>query len=175
VRRRHLLDLLLVAIVIGVGFAAGIDALHGHRHARATEQRVAPPATPAAAPAPAPPLIALRGSPETAFLRDCRRGGVRLSIDPRGPLLVLRRSGGRCHLPTLRFAATVRDSLGRLLYRGPALDRHGLPGGSFAGPVTLSARLLPDLLHCDVQAPVRIVVFGGGLSAAGAIRCRGSL
>ncbi|HEX6701125.1 MAG TPA: hypothetical protein VF101_10385 [Gaiellaceae bacterium] len=174
--RRRVLDLLLVATVLALALAAAVDAIRTHRHAPATPRRAAQ-TTAAPAPARAPPLIALRGSPETAFLPDCRRTGVgvSLSIEPRGPLLVLRRTGGRCHLPTLRFAATVRDSRGHLLYRGPALDRHGFPGGSFAGPVKLTADLLPGLLHCDVQGPVGVVVHGAGLSASGTIRCRGSL
>jgi hypothetical protein len=172
VPRRRLLDVLLLAGVGALAIAVAVDALTPHhRRARAVEARTAP-SVPAAA---APPLVALRGSPETAFLPDCRRGAVSLSVEPPGQRLVLRRSGGRCHLSALQFEATVRDAPGNLLYRGPAVARGAFAGANLAGPARLSARLLPGVLRCDVQAPLRIVVRGGGLSAAGAIRCRGSL
>ena len=169
--RRRLLDVLLLSAVGALAIAVAVDSVTAHRRARPAEAQPARPA-PAAA---APPLVALRGSPETAFLPDCRRGAVGLSIELPGQQLVLRRSGGRCHLPALRFEATVHDGLGHLLYRGPAVAREAIPGANLAGPTQLSARLLPGVLRCDVQAPLRIVVRGGGLSAAGAIRCRGSL
>jgi hypothetical protein len=171
--RPRVRDVLLFACVGALGLAAAVDAVRSHQHVRgAPAPRRAPAPPPAAA---APPLVALRGSPETAFLPDCRRGDVRLSIESVRRELVLRRSGGRCHLPALRFEATVSDGLGTLLYRGPALARGGFEGANLAGPGTVAAPLLPGLLHCDVQAPLRIVVRGGGLSARGAIRCRGSL
>ena len=176
--RGRIRDALLFAGVAALVVVAALDSVRAHRpahHAQARDRSSVTRAL-AAPPAAAPPLVALRGSPETAFLPDCRRGGgVRLSIEAGGPRLVLRRSGGRCHLPPLHFEATVRNRAGTLLYRGPALAREGLGGANLAGPATLSAPLLPGLLRCDVQAPVWIVVRGAGLSTAGAIRCRGSL
>ena len=97
-----------------------------------------------------------------------------LWIQPDGPRLVLIRSGPPCHLAPLRPEATVRDRTGRLLYRGPALGRRALGGVNLAGSQGISAPLLPGVLQCDVQGPVRIVVRGGGLVAGGAIHCRGS-
>jgi hypothetical protein len=109
-----------------------------------------------------------------AFLPNCGRDGTSLWIQPRGPRLVLVRSGPPCHLAPLRPEATVRDQTGRLLYRGPALGRRGLGGVNLAGTQGISAPLLPGVLRCDVQGLVRIVVRGGGLVAGGAIHCRGS-
>jgi hypothetical protein len=171
-RRRHL-DALLLAAVGALAVAVAVDAVTAHRRARPARVAEAQPAP--ASLAAAPPLVALRGSPETAFLPDCRRGAISLSVEPRGQQLFLQRSGGRCHLPALHFEATVHDALGNLLYRGPAVARGAFSGANLAGPAKLSARLLPGVLRCDVQAPLQIVIRGGGLSAAGAIRCRGSL
>jgi hypothetical protein len=170
-------DLLLLTAVGALVLAAGVDAVLRHRDpgraALAEQPPSTRPTTTSAPPATAPRLVALRGSPETAFLPDCRRG-LTVSIEGSTPRLVLHRSGGRCHLPPLRFEAIVRDGLGTLRYRGPALGRIGFEGRNLAGPVTVSAPLLPGVLRCDVQAPLRVAVHSSGLAASGAIRCRGS-
>lgn len=171
-------DVLLFAGVAALVIAAAVDAVRARTPgSEAHRQRsvVAQAPSVAGPPAAVPPLVALRGSPETAFLPDCRRGDVELSIARGGTRLVLRRSGGRCHIPALHFEATVRARSGALLYRGPALAREGLEGANLAGPATVSAALLPGLLRCDVQGPVRIVIRGAGLSTSGATHCRGSL
>src|SRR5207244_872734 len=116
VARGRARDVLLFAGVAALVIAATIDAFRAHRPASEAHRRsgsvVAPAPAPAVPPAAVPPLVALRGSPETAFLPDCRSGDVELSIGGGGTRLVLRRSGGRCHLPALHFEATVRGRSG---------------------------------------------------------------
>ena len=177
--RSRVRDVLLFAAIAALVIAAAVDAVRAHRpgshpHGRSGSIVAKAPGPADVPPAAAPPLVALRGSPETAFLPDCCRGDVELSIGGSGTRLVLRRSGGRCHLPALHFEATVRGRAGDLLYHGPALAREGLEGANLAGPATVSTALLPGLLHCDVQGPVRLVIRGAGLSTSGAIHCRGS-
>jgi hypothetical protein len=178
-RRPRVVDLLLVGAVATLVVAAAVDAARSHRHAapRPRALTTAAAAHGSAKPllaATAPVRVALHSSPETSFLPDCRRGRANLWIDPHGPRLVLQRSGAPCHVPALAFHATVRDVGGRVLYRGPALARGGLGAANLAGSEELAAALLPGVLRCDVQGPVRIVVRGGGLVAGGAIHCRGS-
>ena len=177
--KRRVADVVLFALVAALGLAILGDALRS----RLDRPGQPPPAVRQAPPprATAPPLasapvrVSLHSSPETTFLPDCRRGRSRLSVDRRGRRLVFRYAGEPCHLPPLRFVATVRDAGGALLYRGPALGRGGLRSANLAGPSSVSAPLLPGVLHCDVQAPVDVVVRGRGLEASGRMRCRGSL
>src|SRR5437588_1015585 len=125
-RRGRLPDFVLIAALAALVVAAAVDAVRPHRHHRPTQELAARPPARAhasprradAAPATVPLVVALRGSPETAFLPDCRRGRIVLSIKAGGPWLLLRRSGGRCHLPALRFEATVRARSGAVLYHG---------------------------------------------------------
>ena len=177
-RKRRLADLLLVAVVAALGVAVVGDALRsrldGAESPSAATRNVRPAAVTAGQSARAPLRISLHSSPETTFLPDCRRGHSWLSIDRRGRGLVFRYAGEPCHLPPLHLVATVRDARGTLLYHGPALGRGGLAGANLAGPSSVSAPLLPGVLHCDVQVPVDVVVRGRGLEASGVMRCRGS-
>jgi hypothetical protein len=176
-RKPRAVDVVLLGLVGALVTIASVDAVRSHRHAPRPHVEGAPVAAAVArtlAPAAAPRRVSLHSSPDMAFLATCRRPGMALWIEPRGPQLVLARSGPPCHLPRLALEATVRNQAGRLLYRGPALRAGELGGVNLAGNQAVSAPLLPGVLRCDVQGPVRIVVRGSGLVAGGAIHCRGS-
>jgi hypothetical protein len=150
--------------------AVAVDALRGHGHRRSEPRRpVAAARLAAAAP---PERVSLRGSPETAFLPRCPARRLSLTV-ARGPALVLRYRGFPCQLRLPRLEATVRDSGGKLVYRGPALRRNAL-AGNLGNGAERSAPLVPGLLHCDVQAPLVVEVRGAGLAARGVTRCRGT-
>ena len=170
---RRLADRLIVVALLVLGVVAAVDAVTSrHRHDRAAPT---PRATvravrlPAAAPTP---YVRLRGSPETMFLPACDVRRLRLSLSS-APELVLRYSGGRCHVAPLRLHALVLDRAGTILYRGRALA--GEPfSRNLAGPTRLEAPLLPRLLRCGSREPLVVLVTGSGLGTRGAVHCRGA-
>jgi hypothetical protein len=86
---------------------------------------------------------------------------IRLRVGP-GPVVTLRYTGPRCHLPPLHLQAVVRAANGAVAYRGPALAFETL-SGNYAGEGTAHGRLL----GCAGAATA--TVSGSGLSASG--RC----
>jgi hypothetical protein len=164
--RRRWVDAVLVAAACALALAVAVDALRGSSsHGR--------PRAPAVPPAAVPDRVALRGSPETAFLPRCAPERLRLAIAT-GPRLVLRYRGGRCHLARLELRATVRDDAGTIVYEGAAVEPGAL-AGNLAGAVVLTAPLLPRELRCRLPLPLRVRVAGAGLAAGGTVRCRGEL
>jgi hypothetical protein len=168
---RRWVDRLLVAAAAVLVAVVAADALRGRGDQRPEPRRASPVAQLAAA---APPeRVSLRGSPETAFLPRCPVRRLSLTVI-RGPAVVLRYRGPfPCQLRLPQLEATVRERTGNLLYRGPALRPHAL-SGNLGNGAERSAPLMPGLLHCDVQAPIRLEVRGGGLAAHGVTRCRGT-
>jgi hypothetical protein len=161
--RRRLADRLVLGAAIALAAAIGADALHHRRHAAT----VFPPAVrksagPVAAPVPA--RIRLVPS-STAFLRRCAPRRTSLSLTA-GPRLLLRYDGPPCHLPPLHLRARVRTSAGALSYDGPALAGEPL-AGNYARDSRIEAALLPRAAVCGG----RVAITGGGLAAAGRIRC----
>jgi hypothetical protein len=152
----------LVAGVCALVAAVAVDALRSH-HGRT------PPARAAAAapvtPAGVPERVALRGSPETAFLPTCRLSSLHLALVRASVGLHYR--GGRCHLPPLGLEATVRDRAGTVIYHGRAVPHWAL-AGNLAGEASLSARLAPEVLRANGHD---VSVSGRGLAAASRIRC----
>jgi hypothetical protein len=160
--RGRRLDRAIVAAVVLVLAAGAFDTLLGKHGAR----RPAEPALPAAA---VPERVALRGSPETAFLRTCPDSRLRLSLVA-GPRVRLLYAGGRCHLPSLRLVAIVRRGRA-VVYRGPAVEEGAL-AGNLAGRAELLAPLLPGLLRCESREPLTVEVRARSLSASGEVTCR---
>jgi hypothetical protein len=162
---RRWLDRLLLAGACALVVAVAVDALRPHHAASPARTRAV------AAPAGVPERVALRGSPETAFLPTCRLASLRLAVVRAS--VELRYRGGRCHLPPLGLRATVRDRAGNVVYRGRAVPHWGL-AGNLAGAATLTARLAPEVLRAQGRE-LSVRVAGRGLAAAGRIRCgRGS-
>lgn len=118
----------------------------------------------------APAVIPLRGSPETMFLPSCAARDLHLRVRA-WRALALTYDGPPCHVPPLELRAVVRDRSGAVLYRGAALSGEPLSQG-FAGHGLALAPLRPAVLVCRRRDPVRVQVTGGGLSAAGVVRCR---
>jgi len=152
----------VLAAVAAVALAAALDALRP----RSSE----PGPSAGLPPAAAPKRVALRGSPETAFLPSCDPARLALAIEA-GPTLALRYAGGRCQLAGLDLVAVVRDAAGAVVYRGPATERHAF-ARNLAGRQKVEAPLLQRALRCGPPALFAVVVRGGGLAARGTIRCR---
>lgn len=179
------LDRVLVAAAALLVLAIGADAVRSHlRHRGAAPRPPAPTTTRAVVPiprdadsemsdpgleieAPVPEHVRLVPS-STAFLQNCTARSLRLSLDP-GPVLALRYDGPPCHVPPLHLLAVVRDAKGRLVYRGPALEREDL-SGNVAGAHVARA---PLAIGCR-SLPLYATVSGYGLSADGPVRCRGA-
>ena len=88
-----------------------------------------------------------------------------LSLSP-GPRLVLRYDGPPCHLPPLRLHAVIRSTGGAALYDGPAPVQEPL-AGNYAHGSRAEARLVLPPEACGGRATIT----GGGLAAAGRVRC----
>jgi len=157
------LDRLLVLAAAALLVAISWDALV-HRPTSHTGAPAKPTPPTAPAQAPVPELVRLVPS-STAFLPRCPARDLDLAIGP-GPVLTLRFSGNRCHVPPLHLQAELRRVDGTLVYRGPALAHEDL-SGNYAGSGVARARLLGGCPAGRLLARVS----GSGLAASGAIRC----
>jgi len=160
---RRIADRLVLGAAIVLVTAIGADTLR-HRHHAVTPP--APAVRQAAGPVAAPVPVRIRLVPSsTAFLRRCDAAHTSLSLAP-GPLLVLRYDGPPCHLPPLRLHAVVRAADGATLYDGPAPLEETLAGNYGRGS-RAEARLVVPPEACGGRASIA----GGGLVAAGRVRC----
>jgi len=157
------LDRVLVVAAAVLLVAVSWDAV---THRPSSSPTAAPTTTRGAAPpqAPVPGLVRLVPS-STAFLPRCPRRDLHLSVGP-GPVLTLRFSGSRCHVPPLHLRAVLRRPDGTVVYRGPALAHEDL-SGNYAGAGTARARLLGGCPTTRLLATIS----GSGLAASGKIRC----
>ncbi len=159
------LDRVLVVAAAVLLVAISWDALTQRPSSSPTAVATTTPRAEAAPPqAPVPELVRLVPS-STAFLPRCPARDLHLAVGP-GPVLTLRFSGSRCHVPPLHLRAVLRRPDGTVVYRGPALAHEHL-SGNYAGAGTARARLLGGCPTTRLLATIS----GSGLAASGKIRC----